>query len=62
MLVVTAVVQQLLDVPIQPLVTTIQLHHATMAHVSLHHVPVVLTLLLVTTTRQQPSIMVHVYN
>ena len=62
MLVVTAVVLQLLDVPMLQLVTTMQLHHATMAHVSLHHVPVVPTLLLVTTTRQQPSITVLVYN
>ena len=62
MLVVTVVVQQLLDVPIQPLVTTMQLHHATIAHVSLHHVPVVPTLLLVTTTQLRLSIMVHVYN
>ena len=62
MLVATAVVLQLLDVPMLQLVTTMQLHHATMAHVSLHHVPVVQTLPLVTTTQLRLSIMVHVYN
>ena len=56
MLVATAVVQQLLDVPMLQLVTTMLLHHATIAHVSLHLVPVVPTLLLVTTTQLRPSI------
>jgi hypothetical protein len=36
MLAVTAVVQQLLDVLIQQPVTTMLLHHVTIAHVSLH--------------------------
>ena len=62
MLVVTVVVQQLLDVQIQPLVTTMQLHHATMAHVSLHLVLVVQTLPLVTTTQLRLSTTVLVYN
>jgi hypothetical protein len=62
MLVVTVVVQQLLDVPILQLVTSTQLHHATMAHVSLLHVPVVPTQQHVTTIQLQPSITVLVYN
>jgi hypothetical protein len=62
MLVVTAVVQQLLDVPILQLVTSTQLHHATMAHVSLHLALDVLIQQHVTTIQLQPSIMAHVYN
>ena len=61
MLVATVADQQLLDVQIQPLVTTMQLHHATMAHVSLHLAPVVPIQQLVTTIQLQPSITVLVY-
>jgi hypothetical protein len=62
MRVATAVVQQLLVVPMQQHVTTIQLLHATMDHVSSLLALDVLIQLLVTTTQQQPSITVHVYN
>jgi hypothetical protein len=62
MLVVTAEVRQLLDVPMLQLATTMLLHHATTDHVSLLHALDVLTQRLVTTTQQQPSITDLVYN
>jgi hypothetical protein len=54
MRVATAVVLQPLDVPMLQLVTTIQLHHATTAHVSLHLVQDVPTQQHVTTIQLQP--------